>query len=73
MRALAADLKPQGIVVGIVAPGMVETDLLAASGYKGPAAIKAPDSVAGMMKVIDGLSFENNDKAVNYNGEMIPW
>ena len=37
MRALAADLKPQGIIVGIVAPGMVETDLLAASGYKGPA------------------------------------
>ena len=72
MRALAADLKPQGIVVGIVAPGMVETDLLAASGYKGPA-LKVGESVAGLMKVIDGVSFENNDKAVNYNGEVIPW
>ena len=72
MRALAADLKPQGIIVGIVAPGMVETDLLAASGYKGPA-LKVNESVAGLMKVIDGVTLENNDKAVNYNGEVIPW
>ena len=73
MRALGADLRPQGIMVGIIAPGMVETDLLAASGYKGPGAIKTPESVTGMMKVIDGLTLENNDKAINYNGDVIPW
>jgi NAD(P)-dependent dehydrogenase (short-subunit alcohol dehydrogenase family) len=72
-RALAADWKAEGIIVGIIAPGMVETDLLAASGFRGPGAIKTDASVAGMMKVIAAMTLENNGKALNYDGQPIPW
>lgn len=72
-RALGADWKGEGIMVGIIAPGMVETDLLAASGYRGPGAIKTDVSVAGMMKVIDAMTLESNSKALNYDGQPIPW
>jgi NAD(P)-dependent dehydrogenase (short-subunit alcohol dehydrogenase family) len=71
-RALAADWKPDGILVGIIAPGMVETDLLRASGFPGKG-ITTQESVAGMIKVIDGMTLESNGKAINYDGKPIPW
>jgi NAD(P)-dependent dehydrogenase (short-subunit alcohol dehydrogenase family) len=71
-RALAADWKADGIMVGIIAPGMVETDLLRASNFPGKG-ISTQESVAGMIKTIEGMTFENNSKPVNYNGETIPW
>ncbi|MBL8629487.1 MAG: SDR family oxidoreductase [Rhodospirillaceae bacterium] len=71
-RALAADWKAEGIMVGVIAPGMVETDLLRASNFPGKG-ISTQESVTGMMKVIDGMTFENNQKPTNYNGETIPW
>jgi NAD(P)-dependent dehydrogenase (short-subunit alcohol dehydrogenase family) len=71
-RALGADWRKDGIMVGIIAPGMVETDLLRASGFPGKG-ITPQDSVAGMMKVIAGMTLENNAKALNYDGSVIPW
>ncbi|MBM3513726.1 MAG: SDR family NAD(P)-dependent oxidoreductase, partial [Alphaproteobacteria bacterium] len=71
-RALAADWRPEGIVVGIIAPGMVETDLLRASGFRGKG-ITTEESAAGMIKVIDGMTLETNGKALNYDGQTIPW
>lgn len=71
-RALAADWRAEGIVVGIIAPGMVETELLRASGFPGRG-ITPEQSVLGMMKVIDEMTLENNGKAINYDGKPIPW
>jgi NAD(P)-dependent dehydrogenase (short-subunit alcohol dehydrogenase family) len=71
-RALAADWKADGIMVGLIAPGMVETALLRASNFPGKG-ISPEESVTGMIKVIDGMTFENNSKPINYNGETIPW
>lgn len=71
-RALAADWRVEGIVVGLIAPGMVETDLLRASGFPGRG-ITPEESVAGMIKVIDGMTLENNGQAINYDGKPIPW
>jgi hypothetical protein len=51
---------------------MVETDLLRASNFPGKG-ISTQESVTGMMKVIDGMTLESNAKALNYNGEAIPW
>ena len=63
--------EPVGIV-GIIAPGMVETDLLRASGFQGRG-ITPTESVNGMIKVIDGMTLENNSAAINYDGKVIPW
>ena len=71
-RSLAADWRDQGIIVGIIAPGMVETDLLRASGFQGRS-ITPTESVAGMIKVIDGMTLDNNGAAINYDGKVIPW
>jgi hypothetical protein len=59
-------------MVGIIAPGMVETDLLRASGFPGRG-ITAEQSVRGMMQVIERMTLESNDKVVNYDGSVIPW
>lgn len=72
MRAMRADLKPRGIAVGLVAPGMVDTELLWASGYKGPA-LSVEESVDGLMKIIDAVSLEDDGLAVNYDGQAMPW
>ena len=71
-RALAADWRGEGIMVGIIAPGMVETDLLRASGFPGRG-ITAEQSVRGMMQVIERMTLDSNDKVVNYDGSVIPY
>jgi NAD(P)-dependent dehydrogenase (short-subunit alcohol dehydrogenase family) len=71
-RALAADWRGEGLMVGIIAPGMVETDLLRASGFPGRG-ITTQESVSGMMKVIDAMTPATNGKALNYDGSVIPW
>jgi NAD(P)-dependent dehydrogenase (short-subunit alcohol dehydrogenase family) len=71
-RALAADWRGEGIMVGIIAPGMVETDLLRASGFPGRG-ITVEQSVRGMINVIDAMTLETNAAVVNYDGSVIPY
>ena len=71
-RALAADWRGDGIMVGLIAPGMVETQLLRQSGFPGRG-ITVEVSVAGMLKVIDAMTLESNGKAINYDATVIPW
>ncbi len=71
-RALRNDLKPKGITVAILAPGMVETDLLAESGYSGRALTPA-ESAAGLRKLVDGLTLDDPGVPVNVDGKTIPW
>ncbi len=51
MRSVAADLKGQGVIVGIIGPGSVETEMYAQYGadygYKDPNSITTAQSVTG--------------------------
>ena len=71
-RALRADLKPRGVAVLLVAPGMVDTRLLHQSGYRGPA-LTPEESAAGMAEIIANASLEDPGEPINVDGKVIPW
>ena len=73
MRGMALDLRKQGVIFGLVAPGAADTDMLRNEfGFKGKM-VSAADSVAGMMKNIDGFTLENAKKPIDYDGTVIDW
>lgn len=72
MRALRNDLRSRGIIVAIVAPGMVDTDMLIASGYKGDKLTPA-ESAAGLYAMVTELTLEDKGVPVNVDGKPIPW
>jgi NAD(P)-dependent dehydrogenase (short-subunit alcohol dehydrogenase family) len=71
-RALRNDLQPRGVTVAILAPGMVDTDLLAESGYTGRALTPA-ESAAGLYRLVEQLTIEDKGVPVNVDGKPIPW
>jgi NAD(P)-dependent dehydrogenase (short-subunit alcohol dehydrogenase family) len=74
-RALASDLAAEGIIVTMIAPGSVNTDMRRASVGVEAAARDLPVnvSVAAMIKTIDGLSRAESGHALNYDGRVIAW
>ncbi|PKO25324.1 MAG: short-chain dehydrogenase [Betaproteobacteria bacterium HGW-Betaproteobacteria-8] len=68
MKSLAIDLKPMGIASTILHPGWVRTDMGGPNGL-----IDAPESVAGMRRVIENLTLENSGRFVAYDGKEVPW
>jgi len=75
MKILAAEVRDRGVIVGIVHPGGVDTEMLrSAFGGKPVAGAQTPDqSVAGMVKVIDGITMANSDQVIGFDGKTIPW
>jgi len=71
MRNVAADLKEHGIIVGILSPGMVATRV--APERKFPGLIEPPESIAGMIEVIDDLTLEQSGAFIRYTSEAQPW
>ena len=75
--AMNVSLKSRGVISALIAPGMVETQLLNDSGYRGPGTITTDESAAGLVRIIDQISNEtikkNRGKSVNYDGMVIPW
>lgn len=70
MRTLAAETRARGVKIGILAPGMVETRLLRASGF--PAQGIAPEkSVAGVIRNIENLT--QDAEIVLWDGSKVPW
>jgi len=68
MRSLAADVRRRGIVAAILDPGWVRTDM------GGPQAPLTPArSVAGMMRVIDGLTARDSGRFYTWEGTVAPW
>jgi NAD(P)-dependent dehydrogenase (short-subunit alcohol dehydrogenase family) len=68
MRSLSLDLAERGILVALLHPGWVSTDM------GGPDADISPQvSVAGMRQVIDALQAEDSGCFRDYRGKKLPW
>ncbi len=67
-RTIAAELRPEGFRCITMSPGWVKTDM------GGPNARLTPaESIAGMIKVIDGLTADDSGEFFTHNGERLPW
>jgi len=72
MRAIRASYKKDGIIVALIAPGMVDTQLLSDSGYRGKSLTPA-DSAAAMAAVLESLTLDDKGTPTNFDGSTIPW
>jgi NAD(P)-dependent dehydrogenase (short-subunit alcohol dehydrogenase family) len=68
MATAANDLKSRKVIVAVISPGWVKTDMGGAN-----AAITPETSAAGIRKVIAGLKLKTSGHYFNYSGEEIPW
>jgi NAD(P)-dependent dehydrogenase (short-subunit alcohol dehydrogenase family) len=72
MRALRNDLHDRGITVALLAPGMVDTDLLSDSGYTGKS-LQPAESAAHLYRLVAELGPEDKGLPLNFDGKVIPW
>ncbi len=68
MRSVAIDLKDKGIIVGLIHPGYVQTDMGGPSAEITPAA-----SVSGIRSVTQGWTLERSGDFLKWNGETHAW
>ena len=68
-KSLSVDLKPRGIAVAILHPGLVSTRM---TGFTSNG-IQPQESVKGLIKRIDELTLENTGTFWHSNGEILPW
>jgi NAD(P)-dependent dehydrogenase (short-subunit alcohol dehydrogenase family) len=68
MRSVAIDLRDRGIIIGIIHPGYVQTDM------GGPAAEITPEaSASGIRKVTADWTLERSGDFLKWNGETHAW
>ena len=75
MKIFAAEVRERGVIVGIIHPGGVDTEMLRSvyGGKPQPNALTPDQSAAGIIKVIDGLTQANSDQVTGFDGKPIPW
>ena len=70
MRVVYASVGRRGVIVGILDPGLVDTD----QAKTVPLEKMPPEvSVAAMIEVIDNFDSENSGSFIQYDGEAVPW
>ena len=72
MGTLQADVEDRGIIVTMISPGRVDTQLMRDSGWTGKS-ISAEKSAGLVISLIDRLEPEMKGRLVMYNGMIIPW
>ncbi|MGF1517099.1 MAG: SDR family oxidoreductase [Nodosilinea sp.] len=68
-KSLAHDLKPRGIAVAILHPGLVQTRM---TGFT-DSGITPTQAVEGLLARLDALTLENSGTFWHSNGEILPW
>jgi NAD(P)-dependent dehydrogenase (short-subunit alcohol dehydrogenase family) len=68
-KSLAIDLRPRGIAVALLHPGMVRTRMTGFSAQ----GISTEESVRGLLERIDALSLETSGSFWHANGQELPW
>ena len=68
-KSLAVDLRPRGIAVAILHPGLVRTRMVAFN----PQGIPPQEAVQGLLARIDGLTLETSGTFWHSNGQVLPW
>ncbi|MBZ9603038.1 SDR family oxidoreductase [Phyllobacterium chamaecytisi] len=73
MRALSRDWAEDGILVGLLNPGFVRTDMTGPRGAASAASISAEDSARGLISRIGDLTPATSGSFQDYQGKTIPW
>jgi NAD(P)-dependent dehydrogenase (short-subunit alcohol dehydrogenase family) len=68
-KSLSIDLKPRGIAVALLHPGMVRTRMIGFSDQ----GIPPEQAVRGLLARSDALTLENSGTFWHANGEVLPW
>ena len=66
--SLTRDLAPKGVLVGILHPGFIRTEMTGGNGNDDP-----PAAAKGLIARIDELNAERNGRFFHANGEELPW
>ncbi|MDP6437870.1 MAG: SDR family oxidoreductase [Gammaproteobacteria bacterium] len=72
MGVLQTDLKKTGVMIVMISPGRVDTQLMRDSGWTGPS-ISAEESARHVIERIELLEPKNNGRLITYDGKQIPW
>lgn len=67
-RNLAIEARHRGVIAAVLHPGWVQTRMGGAS-----APLEPEESIAGMRKVIEGLTLEQSGSFLSYDGTTVPW
>ena len=68
MRNMHVELHGEGFITVALHPGWAQTDM---GGPEAP--LPAPDSVRGMLRIIDGLTPDQSGRFFGYDGQELPW
>lgn len=67
-RTIAVEVEPKGIVVTVLHPGYVRTDMGGPDGK-----LSVDESVSGLMKVIYSVDKSKHSKFFQWDGQELPW
>ncbi|NPC59404.1 SDR family oxidoreductase [Caenimonas soli] len=73
MRSLSRDWAEFGVIVGIIEPGWVRTDMGGKSALETATSISAEESARGMKDCISKLTPETSGIFQRFWGEVLPW
>lgn len=66
--SLARDLAPKGVLVAVVHPGFIRTEMTGGNGNDDP-----PVAAKGLIALVDQLTPERSGRFFHANGEELPW